>query len=441
LPPVLLQSGPVIQVPEPAEAVQVKGQSGVREDATSPARCVLMVAPTSFFADYGCHVRILEEARALRTLGHRVTIATYYTGRDMDGLDIRRTLAIPWRRDYAVGSSRHKIAFDALLAARVLPLAVGLRPDVVHGHLHEGALIGGIVARLIGRPLVFDFQGSMSSEMVDHGFLTPGSRTHAAAGALERRVNRMADAIVTSTHHGARLLRDTFGVAADKIHSLPDQVNVEAFRPGLLPPGERRRLRSHLGIPDERTVVVYLGLLARYQGTDLLIEAAARAVAERPDLHFLVMGFPGPHVYQARAHAMGLAGHVTFPGRIPYEEAPKHLALGDIAVGPKQSATEGSGKLLNYMAMGLPVVAFDTSVSREYLGRDGTYAVPGSASSLAACILELAAGPDRAREQGLRLRHRAETTFGWQRAVHRLLDVYEQLRPASPTRSEGRAQA
>ncbi|RLC65314.1 MAG: glycosyltransferase family 1 protein, partial [Chloroflexi bacterium] len=46
-----------------------------------------MVAPTSFFLDYGCHVRILEEARVLQRLGHRVTIVTYYLGRDVPDLE------------------------------------------------------------------------------------------------------------------------------------------------------------------------------------------------------------------------------------------------------------------------------------------------------------------------------------------------------------------
>jgi hypothetical protein len=68
-----------------------------------------MFAPTSFFADYGCHVRILEEARVLRRLGHQVTIAAHHSGNLVPGLDIRRTLSIPWRRSYVVGSSRHKI--------------------------------------------------------------------------------------------------------------------------------------------------------------------------------------------------------------------------------------------------------------------------------------------------------------------------------------------
>ncbi len=61
-----------------------------------------MVAPTSFFADYGCHVRILEEARILQGLGHEVTIVTYRNGRDLPGLNIERTLPIPWRRHYEV---------------------------------------------------------------------------------------------------------------------------------------------------------------------------------------------------------------------------------------------------------------------------------------------------------------------------------------------------
>ncbi len=123
---------------------------------------VLMIAPTSFFADYGCHVRILEEARILQKLGHRVTIVTYRNGQDVPGLDIRRTLPIPWRTHYEVGSSRHKIAFDALLGAETLALLARRRFDIIHAHLHEGALIGLVLGRLFGIPTVFDFQGSLT---------------------------------------------------------------------------------------------------------------------------------------------------------------------------------------------------------------------------------------------------------------------------------------
>ena len=76
---------------------------------------ILSLAPTSFFNDYGCHVRILEEARALQRLGHTVTVLTYFKGNDVPGVPVIRTAPTPWRPNYEVGSSRHKFAFDALL--------------------------------------------------------------------------------------------------------------------------------------------------------------------------------------------------------------------------------------------------------------------------------------------------------------------------------------
>ncbi len=174
-------------------------------NAASRALRVLMIAPTSFFADYGCHVRILEEARVLQRLGHQVTIATYHNGSAVPGLDIRRTSTIPWRHDYVVGSSRHKIAFDALLGLKTLHLLFQERFDVVHAHLHEGALIGLVAGRLFGRPVVFDFQGSMTSEMLDHHFLKRQGIGYKLLHWLETRIDRCAPVILTSTLNAQEL--------------------------------------------------------------------------------------------------------------------------------------------------------------------------------------------------------------------------------------------
>lgn len=403
---------------------------------TRSRRRILMIAPTSFFADYGCHVRILEEARVLQRLGQQVTIVTYYNGRDPEGIDVRRTLPIPWRRGYEVGSSRHKLAFDALLGAAALGVALRTRPDIVHGHLHEGALIGGVIARLLRRPLVFDFQGSLSSEMIDHGFLDPDGRFFQPVRWLEDHINRLPQAIVTSTIHATGQLAAGFAVDEANVHALPDCVDATAFRPDLLTPASRARALRDLGIPPDRKVVVYLGLLARHQGTDLLLQAGQRVVAARPETHFLVMGFPGSDIYAAQASALGITGHVTFTGRIPYEDAAQRLALGELAVAPKVSDTEGSGKVLNYMAMGLPTVAFDTPVSREYMHQDGVYARRGDAASLADEILALLAEPDRMATLGARLRQRALADYDWDRAGRMLLDIYD--RTARSVRPGGR---
>jgi len=195
----------------------------------------------------------------------------------------------------------------------------------------------------------------------------------------------------------------------------------------VLSAGERQALRKRWGIPRERQVVVYLGLLAEYQGTGLLLKAARRVVSARPDTHFLVMGYPNADQYRAYAEGLGLGGHATFTGQVPYEEAPRHLALGDVAVAPKISATEGSGKILNYMAMGLPTVAFPTPVSREYLGDLGIYAREVSATALADALLTLLHDPTGAAERGARLREKAVDEYSWERGGKLIQEVYSDV--------------
>jgi len=386
---------------------------------------VLMIAPTSFFLDYGCHVRILEEARVLQRMGHKVTIVTYYLGRNLPDLEIIRTRPTPWHADYEVGSSTHKIAFDVFLMWTGLRTILKQEFDVVHGHLHEGAFIGYFLSRLTGVPLVFDLQGSMTSEMIDHQFLKADGFWYRWLWLLERRICHMADLIVTSTQRAAYVAEHTFDCNGQRVYPLPDCVNLDFFRPGVISPEEISARREALGIPPERPVVAYLGLLADYQGTPQLIKAAQITKQRGLDVHFLVMGFPGVPYYQQMAQELGVMDRVTFTGKVPYEEAPAHLALGDIGIAPKLSVTEGAGKILNYMSMALPVVAFDTAVSREYLGTLGTYAgSEGDPSRLADAIVELAASPERRRELGTRLRERARRHFSWKRSGRQLVNLY-----------------
>jgi glycosyltransferase involved in cell wall biosynthesis len=393
-----------------------------------------MIAPTSFFSDYGGHIRILEEARVLQALGHQVTIITYYLGRDLPDLEIVRTRPTPWRADYEVGSSPHKLAFDVFLGWTGLKTILRRRFDIVHGHTHEGAFIGYFLSRFLRVPLVLDFQGSMTSEMVDHHFLNPKGVWYRWARLLELRIDQMADVIVTSSQLGALLLERDFDCDTRRVYPLPDCVNLEFFRPDVLAPDEIAARKAALGIPPHRPVVAYLGLLADYQGTPLLVQAAHILKQRGVDAHFLIMGFPSAAYYQRQAADLGVSDRVTFTGKVSYEDAPAHLALGDVAVAPKLSATEGCGKILNYMAMTLPTVSFDTPVSREYLGRLGVYAGrAGDPAALADAIAGLLGDPQRRVELGhpqrrvelgQRLRARAARHFSWERTGRHLLKIY-----------------
>jgi glycosyltransferase involved in cell wall biosynthesis len=394
---------------------------------------ILMVAPTSFFSDYGGHIRILEEARVLQKLGHQVTIVTYYLGRDLPDLEIIRTRPTPWRPDYEVGSSLHKIAFDVFLGWTGLRTVLRRRFDIIHGHTHEGAFIGYFLSRLQRVPLVLDFQGSMTSEMVDHHFLDAEGPWYRWVRLLELRIDRWPDIIVTSSQLGALLLERDFNCSARRVYPLPDCVNLDLFQPGVLTPEEVTARRAALNIPAGRPVVVYLGLLADYQGTPLLVQAARILKQRGVDVHFLIMGFPSVPHYREMASDLGVADRITFTGKVQYEQAPAHLALGDVAVAPKLSATEGCGKILNYMAMALPTVAFDTPVTREYLGSLGAYARrAGDPAALADAIASLLNDPGRRTELGGKLRARAARHFSWDRAGRHLLALYRKaLTPRS----------
>jgi len=391
---------------------------------------ILMIAPTSFFLDYGCHVRIREEARVLQQFGHTVKIVTYPQGRDLPGFEIVRAPALPIQSSKQVGPSRSKLLLDLLLAFKALSVAQKFRPQIIHAHLHEGALIGGVLSRGLRVPLVFDFQGSLSSEMADHHFIAENGVLFKLVHWLESRIDHLPQHILTSSRTAAQMLTDDFRVPPNCVSVLLDCVQSDDFFPVAdgAHAAKVEALRQTLNVPRERRLIIYIGLLDEYRGTGVMLDAAKELLGRGQDAHFIVIGFPNIERYQAYAAQLGIAARVSFVGRVPYEEVPLWLALGEVALEPKMSATEAAGKVLNYMAMGLPTVAFDIPVMREYLGEWGAYAPLGDARAFADQIQRLLNDSARAREIGQHLRQRAIDLFSWERAGRAIERVYEQVR-------------
>ena len=391
-------------------------------------RHVIKIAPTGFFADYGCHVRILEEARALQQQGYDVTAVTYPGGNDPPGLPVVRIPAWLHRGGPRVGSHWRKLMLDPALLATALTRLPSRPVDVVHAHLHEGVLIGWLLARMHGAGLVFDYQGSLTREMLDHQFIRAANPLLHVFSWLEKLANRLADRILTSSENARNTLIAESGLPADRVVAVTDGVDLTRFRPRQPDDvANLHDLRNRLGIPPNRLLVGYLGLLASYQGTDDLIRAAQFVVQRNPGAHFLVMGFPNEAAYRQAAHAAGLANHVHFTGRVPYADAPRMLRVLDIAVAPKRSESEGNGKVLNYMAAGLPVVAYDGPVARELLGPAGLRVPVGSVEGLAQGLLRYLADPDLRTRHAHALRRRAESMYGWTRQIQHITRVYDSL--------------
>ena len=131
-------------------------------------KTVLHIAPTPFFADRGCHIRIRNEVEALASSPYRLIICTYHHGNDVEGMDIRRIPAIPGYNKLDAGYSPFRFLADFLLFFLVLKTVWQECPSLLHCHLHEGALIGWAVkVCLFWRKIkvLMDMQGSLSGEL------------------------------------------------------------------------------------------------------------------------------------------------------------------------------------------------------------------------------------------------------------------------------------
>jgi len=383
----------------------------------------LMVAATPFFSDRGCHIRIYEEARWLKKLGIQVRLVTYFGGLDLPDLDAVRAGRWARYRKLTAGPSVKKPLVDLSLLFRVREQIKADRPDLLHCHLHEAALIGLLAGS--GRPIILDYQGSLAGELMEHQPLFGLPGISKMARMTESFINSRMDRILLNS---SSLMIEIDEKARARCRVVGDGVDLDRFCPQ--PPD--LELKAKAGLRDDLPVVVYLGLLNRYQGVDLLLKSAGILARKRVKFQMLIMGYPLTG-YPEKARKLGLDEIVKFTGRTDYFQAHRWLSLGDLAVAPKIASSESNGKILNYLAMGLPLVCFDRAVDRELAKDCARYAAYNaqdenrSAASLAAAIDSLLSDQPRRKELAQKGRQRAREHFGWPLVAERILESYREL--------------
>ncbi len=193
-------------------------------------RLVLHVAPTPFFADRGCHMRIAGIVRCLNAIGYRNTVCTYHHGRNVEDITTVRTYPIPGYTKTSAGHSPFKYLADVLLALLVCYQVIRYKPTVIHGHLHEGALLGHVARSLVfwrRIPLVFDVQGSLVGELVAYGTLKEGSFSYRVFRAIESIVCRLPDVLMCSSENSLGVMRDRYGVQPSRLMLTPDSLSFD----------------------------------------------------------------------------------------------------------------------------------------------------------------------------------------------------------------------
>ncbi len=332
---------------------------------------ILQIAPTPFFSDRGCHIRIEGIVRCLTELGYDNTVCTYHHGREVDGVKTKRISPIKNYTQTEAGPSKYKLWADWKLLWLSLKHYRTLKPVAIHAHLHEGLMIGLVVKVLFfwrRTPLIADMQGSLTGELEAHGSFKKWPFLKWPTRLIERLLMWCANTIICSSSHSLNKIKGDFGIADEKISLAQDG----AAPATPLSEEHRAELFKKLSLPINKTIVVYSGALLDGKGLRELKEVISGN--QNSDVHFLIIGYPTENLAQFLKEK-NLVDHCTLTGRIPFESLPDYLSTADIAIDPKLSdAGEGSGKMLNYLACGLPVLAFDTQNNRDFLPKETTLA-------------------------------------------------------------------
>jgi glycosyltransferase involved in cell wall biosynthesis len=310
----------------------------------------------------------------------------------------------------------YSLAHMQLLAGAVRSLAAGA--EVVHIHNPPDTLCPiGVLARLLGRKVVFD-QHDLFPDLLRERF--GGSPLLPVAFAAQRAALRTASVVLVTNDSQRELALERARLDPDRVFVVrngPPQATLVAAP------------RTADGALDQ-PALVYLGELGPQDGVLALPDIMGHPSLATARLTIVGDGACRAELERRVAEDPALTGRVTFTGYLPHTEVPGVLAEADIAIDPAP-ATEFNRrstmtKIAEYLAAGLPVVAYDLLETRRTATDAAAYVASADVAAFAAEVAGVAADPGlRGRLAGA-ARRRAEALV-WERSEKILLRAYETL--------------
>lgn len=406
------------------------------KDHPKPRRVLILVEnlPSPFDR------RVWLEATTLATHGYEVSIICP-TGKGFEkkyevlsGIHIYR-YNLPFE---AKGAKGYAIEYSAalfwtfLLSLRVF-FTRGF--DVVHACNPPDLLflIGGFYKAVFRKCFLFDHH-DINPELYEAKF---GRRDffYRMLRRLERWSFRTADVSIATNESYKRIAIERCGMPRDKVYVVRSGPKLDNWH--IMPPNESiKNGRAHM--------VGYVGVMGQQEGIEFLLQAAHHIVRElkRDDVQFVLVG-DGPILPDMRemARTLGIEEHVTFTGRVPDQQLLETLNTADVCVNPdianEMNDKSTMNKIMEYMALGKPIVQFDLLEGR-YSARDASlYVKPNDAIDMARGIVTLIDDPEQRARMGAFGRHRVENELEWRHEAPKLLAAYEVLFGADIPRGIG----
>jgi glycosyltransferase involved in cell wall biosynthesis len=375
--------------------------------------------------------RVWQEANALRDAGYTVSIICP-TGKGyekkyevIDDIHIWR-YRLPTEAEGALGyllEYSSALFWTFLLSWKVF-FTRGF--DVIHACNPPDLffLIGGVF-KLFGRKFLFDHHDA-NPELYVAKF---GRKDffYRLMLAVERWTFRTADVSIATNHSYRRIATERGGMPRERVFVVRSGPSLERLK--IVPPVESLK-------KGKKFLVGYVGVMGRQEGIDYLLRAAAHLVHDlkRSDVHFgLVGGGTSLDEMKALAGELGVADYVTFTGRVPDAELLAMLNTADVCVNPDvandMNDISTMNKIMEYMALGKPIVQFDLTEGRFSAQQASLYARRNDPFDLAAKIAELLDDPEKRKSMGAFGRRRVESELEWRYEVPKLLSAYATLWP------------
>jgi glycosyltransferase involved in cell wall biosynthesis len=284
--------------------------------------------------------------------------------------------------------------------------------------------IGRLFRLIQGARFTFDHH-DLCPEVYESRFPRGSRVVYQALRLLERATVRSADHVISTNESYRSMVIDRDG--AD-----PDRVTVVRTGP------DPRRLKRVDVDPDLRRgrkhLVAYIGVMGPQDGVDIVLRAADIVVnqMDRDDIAFTLIGSGDcfDDLVALRSE-LGLTDVVHFTGRVPDEDVAAILSTADVGISPdpKNSLNDVStmNKTMEYMAFGVPVVAFDLRETRVSAGEGAVYAKPNEVAELAHLVVELVDDEVKRVSMGAAGRARVEEELAWNHQAPRYVRVYDEL--------------